>query len=82
MNANFNLKCVPVAISLLLNNEEEESEIVVDPSLQAITNMRQSYTHKLFAVVDVPKEEFIYSSMQSLNWSKASPANQNALKLD
>ena len=45
--------------------------------------MRNQFTHKLFAVVDSQKEEFIYSSIQPLNWTKGEEhENSSALDLD
>ena len=47
--------------------------------------MRQNYTHKFFAVLDCPKEEFIYTDLMPLGWTTASAndfSNSQALDLD
>ena len=59
MNSSFKLKCFPIGICLLAG--ENGKEMQLDPTLKTITKMRQDYSHKLFAVIDVFKEEFIYS---------------------
>ena len=83
LGSSFQLKCIPTAICILA--KDGGTAFQVDPSLEQISSMRQQFTHKLFAVVDSQKEEFIYSSIQPLSWTTTSAddrANSSALDLD
>lgn len=83
LGSSFQLKCIPTAICIL--TKDGGTGFQVDPSLEQITSMRQHFTHKLFAVVDSQKEEFIYSSIQPLTWTTTpgeSKANSSALDLE
>jgi ribonuclease PH len=75
--SKFQLKCIPTAICIL----RRKDGFKVDPSLSDIQGMRQEYSHKLFAVLDSQKDEFIYSSLMPLSW-RGEGQNQDALDLE
>jgi ribonuclease PH len=68
LSSKFQLKCVPTAVTVLL--KKGGAEYAIDPTLEAITSMRQHYTHKLFSVMDSQKQEFIFTSLTPLSWSQ------------
>ena len=79
LNSKFQIKCVPTAITILL--KKGGSEYAIDPTLEDITTMRQTYSHKLFAVMDSQKQEFIFTSLTPLSWNQ-SKDDENTDTLD
>ena len=79
VSSNLRMKCVPAAICLL--SSEDLKEVCADPTLQEIRDMRQTFTHKSFAVVDPQKQELLYSKVEPLNWHGVADKNASALKL-
>ena len=77
MTAKFQLKCIPTAICILYGPEGYK----IDPTLTEIQEMRQKHSHKLFCVLDSQKEEFVFSSIQSLGWRNGEDG-QNADAID
>ena len=64
--SGFRLKCVPTAICVLADEAKEDAEkYLVDPTLAQLAQAKSTHTHKLFAVLDSQKEEFIYTDLRS-----------------
>ena len=83
LSSRFEVKCIPTAICILIKDCGDSFQ--ADPNLESIATMRQNYAHKLFAVVDSQKEEFIFSSLVPLSWASdpsGDASNANALSLE
>ena len=66
LSSGFRLKCVPTVICILADVSKGESErYLVDPTLSELALAKTTHSHKLFAVADCQKEEFIYTELRA-----------------
>jgi len=69
LQTKFQLKCIPTAVCILLNNRPEASEtalldkIKIDPCLKEVSEMRRSYSHNLVVVCDSQSDEILLTEL-------------------
>ncbi len=62
LNSPFKLRCLPIGVTILLN---QNSDYIVDPNLEQLREIGTT-THKIRLAFNVDTEELLMSSMDQL----------------